>query len=150
MTAIKLQLPVALPTAVGIRVFGCASPDGRITFGFTIVGLLLMITDHEYAITHICICTKTLHFSLVWWEFSSILHILNIDYISVFLNFISARALQRKFGNLFLSIWSHAIFEDRSKTQRNNLMLSVSCSLHCCINKHSSLSQIYLILAIPF
>jgi len=66
MTAIKLQLPVAFSTAVGIRVFGCASPDGRITFGFTVVGLLLMITDHECAITHIWICTKTLHFSLVW------------------------------------------------------------------------------------
>ena len=63
MTAIKLQLPVALPTAVGIRVFGCASPDGRITFGFTIVGLLLMITDHEYAITHLDMYKNTTLFS---------------------------------------------------------------------------------------
>ena len=57
MAAIEWQVPVTLPTAVNIRVFGCKSPDGRTTFGFTIVGLLLIITNHEYTIIRICICT---------------------------------------------------------------------------------------------
>ena len=46
-----------MPTAVGIRVFGCTSPDGRTTFGFTILGLLLMTTNQEYANIYICIHT---------------------------------------------------------------------------------------------
>ena len=59
------HVPAGLPAAVGIRVFGWTSPDGRITLGggFTIVGLWLMVTNHELAL--ISICAHTLNTSKV-------------------------------------------------------------------------------------